>query len=269
MPIGGYDMNYAFDAEDNPRQPTQKSQQGTERTVSAGYFDTVGLKLIRGRLLTDSDQSGASRAVVINQRMAQALWPNQNPIGKHIEYLADEPAVAVLDPNVASVVVGVVSDTHHEGLGSAFDDEVYLPMTAKYERPVMTILLRSHVGAAETAAELRRAVAEIDPLVPVTRVRTMDEVVAASTSDSRSLTLLLLGFGFLAVSVGAVGVYSLIAYTVSWRTREIGIRLALGARRRDVVMMIVRQSFVAGARRVGCRIVCGGGFGTIAEAVSV
>jgi predicted permease len=244
MPIGGYDMNYAFDAEDNPRQPTQKSQQGTEHTVSAGYFDTVGLKLIRGRLLTGSDQSGASRAVVINQRMAQALWPNQNPIGKHIEYLADEPAVAVLDPNVASVVAGVVSDTHHEGLGSAFDDEVYLPMTAKYERPVMTILLRSHVGAAETAAELRRAVAEIDPLVPVTRVRTMDEVVAASTSDSRSLTLLLLGFGFLAVSVGAVGVYSLIAYTVSWRTREIGIRLALGARRRDVVMMIVRQSFL-------------------------
>jgi len=75
-------------------------------------------------------------------------------------------------------------------------------------------------------------------------VRTMDEVVAASTSDSRSLTLLLLGFGFLAVTVGAVGVYSLIAYTVSWRTREIGVRLALGAQRRDVVMMIVRQSLV-------------------------
>ena len=108
----------------------------------------------------------------------------------------------------------------------------------------MTILLRSQTGAAETAAGLRRVVAGIDPLVPVTRVRTMDEVVAASTSDSRSLTLLLLGFGFLAVSVGAVGVYSLITYTVSWRTREIGIRLALGARRRDVVMMIVRQSFM-------------------------
>ncbi|MBV8438419.1 MAG: FtsX-like permease family protein, partial [Silvibacterium sp.] len=107
-----------------------------------------------------------------------------------------------------------------------------------------TVLLRSQTGAAETAAALRRALAEIDPLVPVTRVRTMDEVVAASTSNSRSLTLLLLGFGLLAVSVGAVGVYSLIAYTVSWRTREFGIRMALGARRRDVVMMILRQSFV-------------------------
>jgi predicted permease len=240
----GSDMNYPFDAEDHPRLPTQLGPEGTGRMVSTGYFDTVELRLIRGRLLTDSDQSGASRAVVINQQMAQSLWPNQNPIGKHVEYMADEPTPGLLDPNVASVVVGVVSNTHHDGLGSSFDDEVYLPMTEKNEQPTMTVLLRSHAGAAETAASLRRVVAEIDPLVPVTRVRTMDEVVAASTSDSRSLTLLLLGFGFLAVSVGAVGVYSLIAYTVSWRTREIGIRLALGARRWDVVMMIVRQSFL-------------------------
>jgi predicted permease len=240
----GSDVNYPFDAEDHPRQPTQRGQDGTGRIVSTGYFDTVGLSLIRGRLLTDSDQSGASRAVVINQQMAQSLWPNQNPIGKHVEYMADEPTPGLLDPNVASVVVGVVSNTHHDGLGSGFDDEIYLPVTAKNEQPTMTVLLRAQTGAAETAAALRRAVAEIDPLVPVTRVRTMGEVVAASTSESRSLTLLLLGFGLLAVTVGAVGVYSLIAYTVSWRTREFGIRMALGARRRDVVMMIVRQSFL-------------------------
>jgi predicted permease len=241
---GGYDGNYAFDAEGHPRQPTQEAPQGAGRIVSTGYFDTVGLKLVRGRFLTDSDQSGASRAIVVNQQMAQALWPNQDPIGKHVEALADEPTPGLLDPNLASIVVGVVSNTHHDGLGSGFDDEVYLPMTEKNERPSMTILLGSGTDAAQTAAGLRRVVAGIDPLVPVTRVRTMDEVVSASTSDSRSLTLLLLGFGFLAVSVGAVGVYSLIAYTVSWRTREIGIRLALGARRWDVVMMIVRQSFV-------------------------
>lgn len=240
----GFDLNYVFDSEGHPRQPTQIALQGAGRTVSTGYFDTVGLRLIRGRLLTDSDQSGTSRAIVINQRMAQSLWPNQDPIGQHVEEVADEPTPALLDPNVASVVVGVVSNTHHDGLGGGFDDEIYLPMTEKNERPAMTILLRSQAGAAETAGALRRIVAEIDPLVPVTRVRTMDEVVAASESGSRSLTLLLLGFGFLAVSVGAVGVYSLIAYTVSWRTPEIGIRLALGARRHDVVMMILKQSFV-------------------------
>ena len=245
LPMSGtFDRNYSYDAEDHFRQATQVGRQGAGRVVSTGYFDTVGLRLIHGRFLTDADQSGASRAIVINRHMAETLWPNQNPIGKHVESLADESAPGQLDPNVASVVVGVVSNTHHDGLENNFDDEVYLPMTEKNERPVMTILLRSRTSAAETAAGLRRAVAEIDPLVPVTRVRTMDEVVTASTSDSRSLTLLLLGFGFLAVSVGAVGVYSLIAYTVSWRTQEIGIRLALGARRWDVVMMIVRQSFL-------------------------
>jgi predicted permease len=241
---GGFDRNYVYDAENHPRPATQPGEQGAGRMVSTGYFDTVGLRLIRGRFLTDSDQSGASRAIVINQSMAEKLWPHQDPIGKHVVEVADEKYPGLLDPNVASIVVGVVSNTHHEGLDSGFDDEVYLPMTEKNEQPVMTILLRSQTGAADTAAGLRRVVAAIDPLVPVTRVRTMDEVVAASTSDSRSLTLLLLGFGFLAVSVGAVGIYSLIAYTVSWRTREIGVRLALGAQRRDVVMMIVRQSFL-------------------------
>ena len=240
----GWELNYIYDAEGHPRQPTQEAQQAAGRTVSTGYFGTVGLALIRGRLLTDSDQSGASRAIVINQRMAQSLWPNQDPIGKHVEHVSDEPTPAQLDPNVASVVVGVVSNTHHDGLAGGFDDEVYLPMTEKSEQATMTVLLRSQTGAAETAAALRRAVAEIDPLVPVTRVQTMNEVVAASTSSSRSLTMLLLAFAFLAVSVGAVGVYSLIAYTVSWRTREFGIRMALGARRRDVTVMILRQSFV-------------------------
>jgi len=245
LPMSGtFDRNYVYDAENHPRPATQPSEQGSGMKVSTSYFDTVGLQLMRGRFLTDADQSGASRAIVINQRMAQSLWPNQDPIGKHVEELADEPSPGLLDPKVASVVVGVVSNTHHDGLGSAFDDEVYLPMTEKNEAPVMTILLRSQTDAAATAAGLRRVVAGIDPQVPVTRVRTMNEVVAASTSDSRSLTVLLLGFGFLAVSVGAVGVYSLIAYTVSWRTKEIGVRLALGASRRDVVMMIVRQSFV-------------------------
>jgi len=241
---GSFDLNYVFDSENHPRQPTENALKAAGRTVSTGYFETVGLQLIRGRFLTDSDQSGSSRAALINQAMAQSLWPNQDPIGKHVEELADEPSPGQLDPNVGSVVVGVVSNTHHDGLGSDFDNEVYLPTTLKNERPEMTILLRSQAGAAQTAAGLRRVAAGIDPLVPVTRVRTMDEVVAASTSDSRSLTVLLLGFGLLAVSVGAVGIYSLIAYTVSWRTREIGIRLALGARRWDVVMMIVRQSFL-------------------------
>jgi len=106
------------------------------------------------------------------------------------------------------------------------------------------VLLHSHIATTQAASGLRRAVAEIDPQVPVTHVRTLDDVVAASASTSRSLAILLLGFGALAVGVGSVGVYSLIAYVVSWRTREIGIRLALGAPRWQIVRAVVKQSLL-------------------------
>jgi hypothetical protein len=212
--------------------------------VSAGYFRALGLPLIRGRLLEDSDRSGTSRAAVINQRMAEALWPNQDPLGKRIMNVHGEKAPAVFDPDLASIVVGVVGNTHHESLASGFDEEIYFPLTPKSERPAMTVLVRSSLPATQVASELRKVVAEMNPQIPVTHVRTMDEVVAASGASLRSLTLLLVGFGALAVLVGGAGVYSLIAYIVSWREREIGVRLALGAPRWKIVQMVMRQSIV-------------------------
>jgi ABC-type antimicrobial peptide transport system permease subunit len=108
----------------------------------------------------------------------------------------------------------------------------------------MYIMLRTQTTSQETAQQLRRAVASIDAQAPVTRVRSLDEIVTSSEAGSRALAVLLLGFGALAVVIGAVGVYSLIAYVVSWRTREIGLRLALGAQRRQIVMSVVRQSLI-------------------------
>lgn len=244
LPMTGSGLNYVYDAEDHPRSAQQDARLAAGATVSSGYLKTMGLRLLRGRLLTDSDQSGASRAAVINQHMAESLWPNQDPIGKHIIYVGDEKSPTVLDPDVSSIVVGVIGNTHHGSLAGDIDDEVYFPITRKNEQPTMTVLLRTHTTASQAASGLRRAVAEIDPLVPVTHVRTLDEVVAASASAPRSLAILLLGFGLLAVGVGAVGVYSLIAYIVSWRTREIGIRLALGSSRLQIVRLVVRQSFL-------------------------
>ncbi|HMD22222.1 MAG TPA: FtsX-like permease family protein, partial [Alloacidobacterium sp.] len=244
LPMTGWDLGYVYDAEGHPRDARQVAKQAAGRTVSTEYFGTVGLKLLRGRLLEDSDQSGKSRAAVINQKMAESLWPNQDPLGMHIEEVADEPSPGLLNPNVASIVVGVVSNTHHDSLASGFDEEVYLPMTTDNEQPQMMVLLHSRLPTEQVASGLRRTVAEIDPLVPVTHVRTLDEVVAASASTPRSLAILLFGFGALAVGVGSVGVYSLIAYVVSWRTREIGIRLALGAPRWQIVRSVVRQSLV-------------------------
>lgn len=244
LPMTGNDLQFAYDAEGHPREARQGARLAAGRVVSTDYFQILGLHLLRGRLLTDSDQSGTSRAVVINQRMAQALWPNQNPLGKHIINVGDEKTPAVFDPEAASIVVGVVSNTHHESLASSYDEELYLPMTAKNQQPQMSLLLRSNAGVEQISAELRRTVSQIDPFAPVTHVRTFDQVVAASASTSRSLTLLLLGFGILAVGVGGAGVYSLMAYIVSWRTREIGVRIALGASRWQIVCMVIRQGLV-------------------------
>jgi predicted permease len=256
LPLNGNRGSYVFDAENYPRNPRDEGQLAAGRVVSAGYFDVLGLRLLRGRLLDRQDSSGATRAVVVNEHLAQRLWPNQDPIGKHILNVRDEPTPGLWVPAKASIIVGEVRDSREGSLSGDIDDQVYLPITPETEVPMMYVLLRTHSTPADTAAGLRRAVAAIDSLVPVTRVRSMDEVVASSVAAPRALAVLLLGFGGLAVVIGAVGVYSLIAYIVSWRTQEIGLRLALGAQRWQIVMAVVRQSLLLAAG--GCVVGLGG-----------
>jgi predicted permease len=244
LPLSGQFGSYAYDVEGRPRDPRQEPQLATQRIVSPGYFATLSMNLVGGRLLDEQDASGTSRAVVINRHMADRLWPHQNPLGQHLMNVVDEPQPAQWAPNAESVVVGVVGNTLDGNLASAFGDQVYLPMTPARERPVMYVLLRTRVSAQQAADQLRQTVAAIDPQVPVTRVLTLNEVVAASESAPRSLTVLLLAFGGLAVIIGGVGVYSLIAYMVNWRLREFGIRLALGAQRGQIIQGVVRQSLL-------------------------
>jgi predicted permease len=250
LPLSGRDDNYVYDAEDHPRDARQGALLATGRTVSPGYFDVLGLRLMRGRLLAPQDGSGTTHAVVINEHLARRLWPNQDPLGKHLLNVNDEPAPSVWNPEQASIVVGVVRDTREGGLGIGFNDQVYLPSAPAHEQPVMYVLLRSRGAPADAVAALRSVVAGIDSLVPVTHVRTLDELISTSVAAPRALAVLLLGFGGLAVIIGAVGVYSLIAYIVSWRTREIGLRLALGAQRWQIVLAVVRQSLLLSA--AGC-----------------
>ncbi|MGB6689574.1 MAG: FtsX-like permease family protein, partial [Terracidiphilus sp.] len=242
LPMTGNDLWYNFDAEGHPRSATQLALQASSRIVSPGYFQLMGIRLLRGRLLNDSDRSGVTHAIVVNAEEASRLWPNQNPIGKHLIDVGDEPQPTVWDMNNASIVVGVVSGTHHQSLDQDSGWENYMPMTATNEKPVMNILLRSRTGSAELAASLRELVAQLNPTVPVTRVRTLESVISSSEDAPRSLTLLLTAFGALAIVVGSIGVYSLISYTVSWRTREMALRLALGANRRQIAQLVLGQS---------------------------
>jgi predicted permease len=244
LPMGGLDSGYVFDAEDHPRQARELAQVAAGRVVSPGYYALTGIRLLHGRFFTDSDASGASRAIIVNASLAHRLWPGQDPIGKHTIAVALEPSPGVLKMDAASVVVGVVSDTHHVSLDQDPGGETYQPLSMDRNVPIMHILLRSSADSAQVSAGLRSLVAQIDPSVPVTQVETLSEVVAASTAAPRSLSLLLLGFAVLAVAVGAVGVYSLIAYTVSWRTQEMGLRLALGANRLQIFWLVIQQSLL-------------------------
>jgi predicted permease len=253
LPLSGLDNNYVYDAENHPRDARQGAMLATGRVVSPGYFDVLGLQLVRGRLLNAEDESGTSHAAVVNERMAQKLWPNQDPIGKRLLDVNDAPAPAVWDAAKAAVIVGVVSNTRAGGLAGDFNDEVYLPMTPARGQADMYVLLRSHTTPVATASGLRRVVAGIDSQVPVTRVRSLDQVVAGSVAAPRALMVLLLGFGGLAVIIGAIGVYSLISYIVSWRNGEIALRLALGAQRWQIEIAVARQSllFAGGGCLVG------------------
>jgi predicted permease len=243
LPLTGYDSFYVFDAEDHPRNPRQLALQGSSRTVSPSYFQLMGIRLLSGRWLNHDDESGTTRAILVNETQANQLWPGKNPLGKHLADVGtQETSPAVMDMKIASIVVGVVSDTHHQSLEKASGWETYLPITPRNERPVMNILLRSHLGSAALAASLRDLVLQLNPSVPVTRVRTLRSVVTSSTAAPRSLTMLLSAFGALAILVGGIGVYSLISYTVSWRTREIGLRLALGANRLQIAELVLKQS---------------------------
>jgi predicted permease len=242
LPMTGFDNWFDFDAEGHPRTPRQQGFQSSGRIASPSYFNLMGIHLLRGRLFNASDYSGTTRAALINVAEANQLWPNQDPIGKHIEYLVDEPTPSVMDFNIAYIVVGVVSETHHQSLDTDSGLETYLPMDPRNEKPVMNILLRSNLSSAELAGSLRSLVMQLNPSVPVTKVRTLESVITSSTAAPRSLTMLLTAFGALAILVGAIGVYSLISYTVSWRTREIGLRLALGANRIQIAKLVLGQS---------------------------
>ncbi len=176
LPMTGYDSWYVFDAEDHPRDPRQLALQGSSRTVSPSYFELMGIRLLRGRWLNHDDESGASRAVLVNETEANQLWPGMDPIGKHLADVGtQEPSPAVMDMKTASIVVGVVKGTHHERLDKDSGWETYLPVTPRTEKPVMNILLRSRVGSAELAASLRDLVLQLNPAVPVTKVRTLQK----------------------------------------------------------------------------------------------
>jgi putative ABC transport system permease protein len=202
--------------------------------VTPGYFSAMSIPPLRGRCLSEEDDQDHPPVAVINQTMAEALWPGEDPIGKRIWSGAG---------NLTRSIVGVVADVYQYGLDSEKTMQLYVPYPENAGRN-MTLVIRSGVDPASLIPAVRAQVFGIDKDEPVSGVRTMDEVMADSMAGRRFSMNLMTLFAGIALGLAAIGVYGVISYSVAQRKHEFGIRLALGARRSAVLWFVIRQGMV-------------------------
>lgn len=241
---GGADFDLPITIEGRPSVERGREPEVDFRVASEGYLRVMGIPLIQGRGFTDEDRADAPRVALINRTTQRRHFPDVNPVGQRI----------AIPWGGSREIVGVVDDVRHRGLDAEARPEMYVPMRQEAFGAI-SLVVRTTGDPLPMAESIKAEIYQLDALQPVFQVSTMRELVSDSVATRRFSMLLLALFAGLATVLAAIGVHALVSYTVTQRTREIGIRVALGAARGDVVRMVVRHGLLLAAVGVAIGVV--------------